>query len=146
VTGARDRDVVACERCGASLAPVRRPAASVALGGVEVALPARTVAACPRGHGRTEAADVRAALARLTRARPGVRGGPRCGACRAALDLPQRTTARGVTVEPAAAPPYTVELRLPMVRCPDCAVDNVPVGLTTLLRRAVRTAVRTAVR
>ena len=142
MTGGRDRDAVACGRCGTALARVQRPSATVALSGVEIALPARTLAACPRGHGGTETADVRAALAGLQRARPGIRGGPRCGSCRAVLDLPQRTTARSLTVEPAAAPPYTVALRLPMVRCPDCAVDNVPVGVATLLGRAVRAAVR----
>lgn len=142
MTGGRDPGGVACGRCGAGLAQVRRPAASVALGGVEVGLPARTVADCPRGHGGTEAVDVRTALAGLPRARPRIRGGSRCGVCRAVLDLPQRTTVRGVTVEPTGAPPYTVELRLPMVRCPDCALDNVPFGVMSLLHRAARSAVR----
>lgn len=141
MTGGRDRRGPACRRCGGPLAPVRLPAADVALGRLGLTVPARTVTTCPRGHGDGGRSDVLAALAALPRARPRLGGGPRCGACRAVLDLPQRGTARAVTVEPAGAPPYTVELRLPLVRCPDCAVDNVPVGFSVLLRRAVRAAV-----
>lgn len=129
----------ACRRCGGVLGPGRRSAATVALGPVEVAVPVRTVPSCPRGHRGGEAVAVRAALDGLVRARPRPVGGPRCGVCRTVLDLPERTTSRAVTVETVGVPPYTLELRLPLVRCPDCAVDNVPVGVMTLLRRATRT-------
>lgn len=141
MTGAGARTPDACRRCGLPRRADRRPAAAVVLGAVEVAVPARTVATCPRGHAADEGSAVRAALATLPRARPRPAGGPRCGVCRTALDLPQRTTARAVTVEPAGTPPYTLELHLPLVRCPDCAVDNLPVGVLTLLRRAARTAI-----
>jgi hypothetical protein len=131
----------ACRRCGGAVTGVARPAATRRLGRVEVTVPPRRVATCGRGHHADETTAIRAGLDGLVRARLRPVGPARCGACRAALDLPERTTSRGVTLEPAGSPPYTLELRLPLVRCPDCAVDNVPPGMMTLLRRAARAAV-----
>lgn len=137
----------ACRRCGAALRADRRPAATATDGPVEVAVPPRTRGVCPAGHpDRTEAEAARAALTAVPTARA---AGPRllrrtaperCGACGTTLDLPARRTVRGVTVEPAGAPPYLLELALPLVRCPDCAVDNVPAAVAPAVRRAVLTA------
>lgn len=135
-----------CARCGASLRPERRPAASGTAGAVEVAVPPRTLGTCPDGHrSEAEAGAVRTALGTVPTARRRRlrrrRGTPdRCGGCDAALDLPPRRTVRGVTVEPATGPPYLLELVLPLVRCPDCAVENVPADVAADLRRAVRAA------
>lgn len=129
-----------CPRCRDPLVGIGRPAASAAIGPVLVTLPPRTVADCTARHGTAEAAAVRRGVRGLVRARPRPMGPARCGACRSALDLPPRRSGRAVTVEPPAAAPFTLELSLPLVRCPDCAVDNLPVGIGTLVRRAVRAA------
>lgn len=135
-----------CPRCGTPLRPEGRPAASGRAGAVEVALPPRTLGVCPAGH-RPDAATtaVRTVLdavptARRRRLRGRSTTPDRCGACDAALDLPPRRTVRGVTVEPSAGAPYLLELALPLVRCPDCAVDNVPADVARDVRRAVRAA------
>lgn len=137
----------ACRRCGAALERRDRPAAAAAAGPVEVAAPPRTLGVCPAGHRVGDERDAaRAALTAVPTARPAGprllrRGGvERCGRCAAPLDLPARRTVRGVTVEPTAGRPYLLELSLPLVRCPDCAVDNVPGAVAPALHRAVRAA------
>ncbi len=130
-----------CRRCGAAIATGRHPGGTATVGAVTAGLPPRPVERCRRGHG-TEHAAVRIALARLPRARWRPRGPARCGACRAVLELPARRTTRSVTVETPGHAPVTLELALPLVRCPDCAVDNVPVDVRPSLRAAVRAALR----
>ena len=99
--------------------------------------------ACPTRHGRrAERAAVRTAVGRLTRARWRPRGPARCGACATPLDLPSRRTVRSVTVEPPGDAPFTLDLVLPLLRCPDCAVENAPVEAGRPLLRAARAATR----
>ena len=118
-----------------------RAGADIALGDVRVVLPRRA-----DDHGGdaparwTEARALRVALLRLTRARWRPIGSERCGACAAPLVMPPRRTARAVTVEPPASAPWTLELELPLTRCPDCGLENVPVATRILLRRALRRA------
>lgn len=118
-----------------------RAGADVVLGGVRVVLPHR---AGDPGTGasarRSESGALRVALRRLTRARWRPTGSGRCGACGAPLVMPPRRTARAVTVEPPASAPWTLELELPLTRCPDCGIENVPVATRILLRRALRRA------
>ena len=135
-----------CPRCGSPLRPQRRAAASGSAGAVEVTVPPRTLGVCPDGHrSDAETVAVRTALGAVPTARRrrrlGRSGTPdRCGACDTALDLPPRRTVRGVTVEGTTGPPYLLELVLPLVRCPDCAVDNVPSDVVGDVHRAVRSA------
>lgn len=133
----------ACPRCDRPLVASPRPAREVTAGPVGASAPARTVVACPTRHGRrAEARAVRTALDRLVLARWRPTGPERCGACGAGLDLPARRTVRAVTLEPPAGAPATLELTLPLRRCPDCAVENVPVEAARPLVRAAAAATR----
>ncbi|MFU8841718.1 MAG: hypothetical protein ACNA8R_13520 [Nitriliruptoraceae bacterium] len=49
-----------------------------------------------------------------------------CGACDAPLLLPVRRTQRSLTVDGDGLPVHTIHLDLPLTRCPDCGVDQVP--------------------
>jgi hypothetical protein len=71
-------------------------------------------------------------------------GAARCGACRSILDLPQRTTLRGITVEPTDAAPFSIDLELPVTRCGGCAADNVAPGLGRAVRRTAAAAMGAA--
>lgn len=50
----------------------------------------------------------------------------RCGACREPLTMPGRRTTRSVTVAGVDGPPFTVTLDLPLLRCTECAAENLP--------------------
>lgn len=84
-----------------------------------------------------EAAVGRAIDERLVLGR-GRTGAASCGACRTGLDLPMRAAARALTVEPDGSDPFTVLVELPLVRCGECAIENVPPELVTDLHAVVR--------
>ena len=130
-----------CPRCRSTLSEVTSPGATATVGQVMATLPPRVLLRCPRGH-RTEPREVRRSLDRLPSAGWRAFARPRCGACGTQLDLPSRRTTRSVTVEPAGGAPYTLELTLPLVRCPDCAVENVPVEVRASLLAAIRLLLR----
>jgi hypothetical protein len=134
--------VPGCPRCSAPLAMDRDSGRVVSVGRIELAVPPRLLASCPRRHRVDPAAAVRRSARGLVRARwrPGA---DRCGACPTRLTLPERRGRRALTVEPVGAPPYTLELVLPLRRCPDCAVENVPASDRRALSRALRGAART---
>jgi len=114
---------------------------SVVVGRIAVAVPPRLLPTCSTGHPTDPAPALRRAAAVIVRARR--RPGPdRCGACGTPLDLPERTGRRALTVEPDGGAPYTLELVLPLRRCPDCAVDNLPARDGRALRRALRRIAR----
>jgi hypothetical protein len=50
----------------------------------------------------------------------------RCAACGAGLTMPGFRSERAVTVTGGGAPATTLALDLPLWRCPECAVENVP--------------------
>lgn len=88
---------------------------------------------CERGH-RTPAlphaddALVSAVEASLVAAaRPALPWRPqRCGRCGAELTMPGRRAERAVTVATAGAPVFTVRMDLPLLRCIEDAIENVP--------------------
>lgn len=135
----------ACSRCGALLRSEPRRGGSVVAGRVAVGVPPRLLPACPSGHPVDGTAALRRAASGLVlaRRRP---GHDRCGACRAPLDLPERSGRRALTVEPDGDAPFTLELALPLRRCPDCAVDNVPARDRRDLHRALTRVARGEVR
>lgn len=49
-----------------------------------------------------------------------------CGDCSALLTLPARRGRRSLTVEATGLPVHTIHLDLPLTRCPDCGLDQVP--------------------
>lgn len=98
--------------------------------------------ACRRRQGTASATSIGAAVERAIASRltagTGRVGHASCGSCGAGLDLPMRATTRMLTVEPSDGPPFTVTVELPLIRCGECALDNVPPELVTSVHRTVR--------
>lgn len=122
-----------CSACGRALQPTSGPGevshgtvAGVALGPVGWA--------CPRSADGGEH-DVRRPTAdEATRAvrgavdvgrRTAFRGTLRCGACDTPFALPGRRTTRTVTIT-GDAPAVTITLDVPVLRCTEDAIDNLP--------------------
>jgi hypothetical protein len=49
-----------------------------------------------------------------------------CRSCRTPLTMPARRTTRAVTVSTTSLPAVTLRFDLPMTRCPDCGLDQLP--------------------
>lgn len=64
----------------------------------------------------------------------------RCASCGTDLVMPPRRTHRSVTVVSDATPPVTVTLDVPLVRCTECGVDQLPPDLEGDVAKAVRLA------
>ena len=64
----------------------------------------------------------------------------RCGACGEPLTMPARRTTRSVTVTSVDGAPFTVTLDLPMLRCTECVVDNLPAAAWPDVQAATRGA------
>jgi hypothetical protein len=135
-----------CTRCGGRVTSRSVACSDARVGPVLAVVEARIVAHCPSctadgPSGDTGNDAVRSAVEQGLRFAVRERRADRCGACGEALDLPMRASTRSVTVEPADAPPFTVTFSLPLVRCGDCATDNVPSALRAGVREAARGAV-----
>jgi hypothetical protein len=102
----------------------------VTVGTVGAAVERRPVARCPDDHGATPAEAVGAAMeavdTAVDRARSRFLRAEVCRSCGSALTMPVRRTARTVTVEDPRMPIVTLHLDLPMTRCGECGVDQVP--------------------
>jgi hypothetical protein len=105
---------------------------------------------CPDGHEAIPDVVVdaveRACDERFTTARrPRLLGRhQRCGACGADLVLPGFRTERVVTVQPPGLPSATLVCDVPLLRCPDCAVENLPVEVRADLTDASLAALAAA--
>lgn len=103
--------------------------AGVAVGPVAWACPRRTIADRDDDHDvrRPTPAEVAAAVrGSLDVARRTVlRGTLRCGACDTPFALPGRRTTRTVTIT-GAAPAVTLTLDVPVLRCTEDALENLP--------------------
>lgn len=126
----------ACTACGTALEAIAATHAEVthgivavvAVGPVGWRCPAAVPGAADDHDVLAPAADeVAAALADglVVARRTRLRGTLRCGECDTPFTLPGRRTTRTVTVT-GAAPAITLTLDLPMLRCTEDAVDNVP--------------------
>lgn len=139
-----------CRRCTTALTVERRPAATVTQGPVEATADPHVTTVCPRcgpratARRRALAAAVDAALDERLPAAVGRRGTARCAGCATPLDLPMRATGRALTVTPPSASPFTVSVRLLLIRCGGCGRDTVPPELARVLRMAVHGAAGTA--
>lgn len=119
-----------CPACGVHGEIVLRGSRQATVGTVAVQLERRAVVACPSDHEMAPGDAVDAAMAATDAAVPRARkrlGRPeRCGQCRAPLTMPVRRAERVVTVERAPVPVLTLHFDLPLTRCPDCGVDQLP--------------------
>ena len=115
-------------------------------GPLEATADAHVRTTCPRCDARPAAARraltdaVDAALAERLPVAAGRRGAARCDGCATPLAMPLRATSRALTVTPGASPPFTVTVRLPLVRCGGCGRDLVPPELGRPLRDVVHRA------
>jgi hypothetical protein len=121
---------VHCPVCDTAGEVVLGSPAEVTVGTVAAALERRPVVACPQRHDATppecSVAAMDAAEAALPRARARWRRDDRCRGCGASLRMPVRRTQRTITIATDDLPPATIHLDLPMTRCPDCGLDQVP--------------------
>jgi hypothetical protein len=121
---------VQCPICDEAGEVVLGPGAEVTVGTVAAALERRPVVACPHRHVATppecSGAAMDAAEAALPRARARWLRDDRCRACGATLHMPVRRTERAITVTTDGVPPVTIRLDLPLTRCPDCGLEQVP--------------------
>ena len=126
----QDARTVPCPECGAEGALRLGAGTEVEVGTVAVALERRPLVACPAAHDRsptTAVAGGRGAVAeQLPRARQPRLRAARCTDCGDRLELPVRRTRRTVTVVVADLPVHTLHLDVPMTRCGNCALDQVP--------------------
>jgi hypothetical protein len=147
VSGAgRAAPSLTCRACGEALT-ARGPGAAEVRHGTVAAVAIGPVAwVCPRGDDHTPSPDSAAGDPRdrhdhvtptAAEARDAVRSALdvarrtalrrqlRCGVCDTPFALPGRRTTRTVTIT-GASPAVTVTFDLPVLRCTDDAVDNVP--------------------
>jgi hypothetical protein len=102
----------------------------VTVGTVAAVIERRPVVVCPDEHGASPTEVVGAAMEAadesLVRARTRVLRAEVCRSCGSVLAMPVRRTTRSVTVESPTLPIVTLHLDLPMTRCAECGLDQVP--------------------
>jgi hypothetical protein len=133
--------LTSCETCSRTLVPVPARSADVTVATVRGLREGPLVWTCPDGHS-TRTIDVAAAIDEVvgrldvaTRRR--LRGGLRCGACGADLVLPGRRAMRSVTVTEAGVPATRLTFDVPLLRCTQDAVENLPAECEDDLRAVV---------
>lgn len=121
-----------CDVCSRPLELHWRPAVAE-IERARVTLDRAPVLDCPEGHGARPADGAVAAAVTAAREQLGVARRPalpwrpqRCHGCSADLTMPGFRSERAVTVTAAGTPAYTLRLDVPLWRCTECAVENVP--------------------
>ncbi len=122
-----------CAVCGARLVLPRVAGGEAVHGAVSATVEGVRETACPDGHDPLAAVpelvaalggavDRELLVARRTR----VRRTLRCGACDAALTIPGRRTTRSVATTVTGSGVVRVTLDVPMLRCPECGLQQLP--------------------
>lgn len=131
-----------CPVCGGAAALRLGGGTEVEVGTVAAALERRPLVACAAGHDHAPAGASEQGLAAVAEQLPRCRvrrlRGERCAHCSRRLDLPVRRTRRTVTVVTDDLPVHTLHLDVPMVRCADCGLDQLPGRSHADLTAAVR--------
>lgn len=139
----------ACPSCGAARLERTEVSPEVTAASIAVHGERLTILHCGCGHVEVPAELGRATRAACDDALPSARRallrGERCRSCGSALSIPGRRTTRAVTVSPETVPVATLRFDLPMLRCPNCGLDQVPyrarhdvvVALSALFQAAV---------
>lgn len=130
-----------CRTCDRPLAPAGGGTADVTHGTVRGLREGPLRWACPDGH-EERTPDVAAATTEVEAAldvatRPRLRRGMRCGGCGTELVLPGRRTMRSVTITGAGVPATRLTFDLPLLRCTEDAVENLPPECVDDLRAVV---------
>ncbi len=119
----------ACPACDRDTLRTRSIAHERAVGGVAVQGQPLTVRTCDCGHVEVPRSLGQAAREAAQEALPVARSGfrrERCASCGTTLTMPARRTTRAVTATPDDGPVVTLRFDLPMRRCPDCGLDQLP--------------------
>ena len=120
----------ACPGCQAGAPVELRGPSEVTVGTVAVLLERTPAVTCPQGHDAVPPdvvdAAMRATETAVARARSRFLRDDVCGNCGSGLTMPVRRTTRAVTVEPEATSILTLHFDLPMSRCPNCGLDQLP--------------------
>lgn len=121
---------LACPDCSEPGVVRDSTGAATAVGSVAARLERRPVVDCPEGHRLTppELVDeaMQAVDAQVARARGRLLRQDACAGCGAALTMPARRSRRPVSVATSLGTVLTIELDLPLTRCPSCGLDQVP--------------------
>lgn len=141
---------VPCPRCGEPADVVERPEAAMQAGDTTVRVQGLAAAHCPAGHASALPVDATPlAVARVAEMLlvSGTRGVVRrrevCGACDADLTLPGRRSDRPVSLD-VDGRVLTLVVECPMVRCPDCGREQLPVHVGEALPDLIAAAVASA--
>lgn len=141
---------ISCPRCGERAEVVDCPEAAVQAGDTTVRVHGLALAHCPAGHTTTLPVDAAAhAVAKVdemllvSATRGLVRRREVCGACQGELVLPPRTSHRPVSLD-VDGRVLTVIVESPMVRCPDCGREQLPVHVGTAIPDLLTAAVSRA--
>lgn len=130
-----------CGQCGATLVPAGGGGGETTHGTVRGMLEGPTGWACPDDHERrridADAARDEVVAGFDVARRPMLRRRMRCGACDTELVLPGRRTLRSVTVVDAGVPATRLTFDVPLLRCTEDAVDNLPPECVDDLRAVV---------
>lgn len=141
---------VPCPRCGEPAEVTNCPEAAVQAGDATVRIQGLARATCPAGHATTLPPDAAAhagakvdEMLLVSTTRGLVRRREVCGACEGALDLPPRNSYRPVSLD-VDGRVLTVIVESPMVRCPDCGREQLPVHVGAALAELLTAAVAQA--
>lgn len=144
---------LSCDTCDRPL-EVRWRAATAEVDRVRVTAERLPELSCPAGHQAIPAAQAfdgyADALLTQTRDQLTVARKPvlpwrpqRCDACGTDLTMPGFRSERAVSISSAGLAVHTVRLDLPLLRCTDCAVENVPREAWDDTERALQASVAT---
>ena len=144
-------DAQACSRCGACDRTSTTVMLEVAHGSIAVLAEGLAVTRCACGHdevpGHVGTTLAESVAARLPIANPRRLRSDVCVACARPLTMPVRRTVRAVTATPSGTPVTTLRFDLPMQRCSECGLDQLPSraheDLAELLARLPDRAVET---
>lgn len=119
-----------CSTCGEPVQPVGPQGTEVTVGTIAGVREGPRRWACPEGHEQVTVdatAGAAEVLAAFDVARPRrLRRGECCAACGELLVLPGRRTVRTVTLVDAGVPALRLSLDVPLLRCTQDAVENLP--------------------
>lgn len=141
---------IPCPRCGEPAEIADCPEAAVGAGDTTVRILGLARATCPAGHTTTLPAEAAAhasaevdemLLVSVTRGL--VRRREVCGVCEGELALPPRNSHRPVPLD-VDGRVLTVIVESPMVRCPDCGREQLPVHVGAALPDLLTAAVAQA--
>lgn len=142
-----------CPACGSRRRSDRvRRTVETTHGSIAILAEGVPVDRCVCGHRRVPVTFDDAASAACSTSIPVARGRrlrpDACVGCDASMSMPVRRSVRAVTVSPEDGPVTTLRLDLPMQRCPECGLDQLPArgraDLTAALAAVIEAAAEAA--